>query len=67
MLIPKGELERIKKEREHREKVEAEYIERLTDIVAEKVVSILLDKFDIEPKTVSAQAWVAGTPITGRG
>ena len=37
MLIPKGELERIRRDYEHQQKVEAEYIERLTDIVAEKV------------------------------
>ena len=34
------ELERIRKER----------VEEFTNIVAEKVVSILLDKFDINPK-----------------
>ena len=50
MLIPKDELERIRKEREHKQKVEAEYIERFCGMVAEKVVSILLDKFNIEPK-----------------
>ena len=52
MLIPQGELERIRRDREHKEKTDKEYVDRLSDIVAEKVVSILLDKFNIEPKKV---------------
>ena len=46
----KKELERIRKEREYQEKAHKEYVEYFTNIVAEKVVSILLDKFNIEPK-----------------
>ena len=36
MLIPQGELERIRRDREHKEKTDTEYVERLSDIVADK-------------------------------
>ena len=49
------ELERIRKERERQEKAQEAYIEGFTNIVAEKVVSILLDKFDIKPKKEGKQ------------
>ena len=56
MLIDdKKERERIRKEREYKQKVEAEYIERFCGMVAEKVVSILLEKFNIKPKKESDQ------------